>query len=85
MTFSYVILILSAAGFVALVVRGWKRRNIYTSIPALVWFVLTIAIYAAHIIDAQDNVVNAALYNDLSNGLRLYSIFVFLVYAWLLK
>lgn len=86
MTFAYVILFCSVVGFIALAAHIiTKRGSLYTSIPALIWYAFSIALYSARIIDAQDGAINATLYNDLSNSLRLYSMFVLFAYAWLLK
>lgn len=84
MAFAWEILLTS---IVCLVITLWhviRKDRLMVSVPAIVFFVLSIALYSARIIDARDNVLNVMLYNNLSNALRLYSCFAFLAYARLL-
>ena len=81
MAFAWEILLtcIVCLGIVAWHIR--RKGGIEATIPALVFFVLSIALYSARIIDGRDNALDAVLYNNLSNGLRLYSCFAFLAYA----
>lgn len=84
MAFAWEILLTS---IVCLVLTLWhvaRKGGFMVAVPAIVFFVLAIALYSARIIDAQDGVLSAVLYNNLSNALRLYSCFAFLAYARLL-
>lgn len=85
MTVSSVVLSVSFIALVLVVyfVRA-KRIRLDVATPSLVFLVLSIALYLARIIDGQDNVIDVQLYNNLSNGLRLYSIVAF-VFTLILK
>ena len=84
MDFAWAILAISAVCLVATALRARQKGRLATATPALIFFVLSIVLYSARIIDGLDTVLNAHLYNDLSNALRIYSCFVFVAYAWML-
>lgn len=80
MTFAVVVLSSSAACFAAVIVLIIRKAlTLQRSVPALVFFALTVALYAMRIIDGLHGNLDAALYNNLSNGLRLYSLVAFLL------